>query len=62
MTRENIEKMNPIMLLSLVNTKLRDEFSSMEDLNKCYNFSPELIEDKLNEVNYFYNKEYNKFI
>lgn len=62
MTKESVEKMNPIMLLSLVNTKLRDEFSSMEDLNKYYNFSSELIENKLNEVNYFYNKEYNKFI
>lgn len=62
MTKESIEKMNPILLLSLVNTKLRNEFENMEDLIKYYDFSRELIEHKLNEVDYFYNKEYNKFI
>ena len=62
MTKENIEKMDPILLLSLVNTKLRDEFKSLEDLSKYYDVECELIENKLNKMDYFYNNKYNKFI
>ena len=62
MNKEDIEAMNPILLLSLMNTKLRDEFKNLDDLCKYYNVKCELIEKKLNDANYSYNKVYNKFI
>lgn len=52
---------NPIMLLSFINTKLRDEYNSLEEL--CNSLDLDIIEinKKLNEINYSYNKELNQF-
>lgn len=56
----NIPK-DPVMLLSFINTHLRDNYSSLDtlcddmDINKI-----ELIE-KLKKINYEYNSDLNKF-
>lgn len=52
---------NPEMLLSFINMKLRDFYSSLEDL--CYDLdeSEEKIIDILNSIGYKYNKEENQF-
>ena len=38
---------DPVMLLSLINTKLRDYNSSLDDLCKEYNLEKEYITEKL---------------
>ena len=45
---------DPIMLLSVVNTKLRDFYPSLEELAKAENVTVEEIENKLNGINYTY--------
>lgn len=53
---------DPIMLLSYINTQLRDYYSSLEALCEDKNLNISEITEKLNSVNYEYNKELNKFI
>lgn len=49
------------MLLSVINTKLRDCYSSLDDLCDDMNESREEIENRLNSVGFEYNEELNKF-
>lgn len=53
---------DPMILLSYINTKLRDEFSSLEELSKSLCVSTTEIEEKLNSIGYEYSAELNKFI
>ena len=53
---------DPVMLLSLINTKLRDYNSSLDDLCKEYNLDKEYIIEKLSMIDYHYNKERNQFV
>ena len=53
---------DPVMLLSLINTKLRDFNSSLDDLCKEYNLEKEYITEKLSMIDYHYNEERNQFI
>ena len=52
---------NPVMLLSFVNTKLRDEFDCLDDFCDYYDVSKEDIVDKLKQINYCYQAEVNQF-
>lgn len=53
---------DPVMLLSVVNTKLRDYYTSLEELAAAENTTVEEIENKLNTINYIYDKNQNKFV
>lgn len=56
---------DPIMLLSFLNTKMRDEKVSFEDIAAELELSSEETESilkKLENVGYSYNKELNKFV
>lgn len=53
---------DPVMLLSFVNTQLRDECNNLNDFCKKYDISQEMITLKLNEIGYFYSKAINKFV
>ena len=53
---------DPVMLLSLINTKLRDYNSSLDDLCKEYNLDKEYITEKLSMIDYHYNEERNQYI
>ncbi|MBQ6843121.1 MAG: DUF4250 domain-containing protein [Agathobacter sp.] len=53
---------DPVMLLSVVNTKLRDYYSNLEELAKAENITVEEIKAKLNQINYIYDEERNQFI
>ncbi|MBE5799883.1 MAG: DUF4250 domain-containing protein [Clostridiales bacterium] len=53
---------DPIMLLSFVNMKLRDAYSSLDALCEDMDVSKEEIIAKLAEVGYEYAKERNQFI
>lgn len=53
---------DPVMLLSVVNTKLRDFYPSLEELAKAEGITAEEIIEKLNVINYTYDKNQNRFI
>lgn len=53
---------DPIILLSFVNTKLRDEFTSLENLCGYYNVKPDSLIGKLSQMNYHYNRSTNQFV
>lgn len=52
---------DPVMLLSYVNLKLRDEFSSLDEMCDRMDISEEEIVAKLASINYRYNSEQNQF-
>lgn len=52
---------DPIMLLSFVNTQLRDHYDSLDALAADCEISPQEITDKLAVVNYRYDREHNQF-
>lgn len=53
---------DPVILLSYVNTKLRDQYSSLEELCASEGADPVEIINKLKEVGYTYKREENKFV
>lgn len=61
MNKETIESMNPEILLSLINTKLRNNYNSLNLLCEDNNISAQLITSKLNTIGYSYNGELNQF-
>lgn len=52
---------DPIILLSYVNTKLRDEYDNLDDLCADLCISREELEKKLAAVGFVYNVETNSF-
>ena len=52
---------DPVMLLSVVNTKLRDFYSSLEELAAAEGTTAEEIIDKLALINYVYDENRNQF-
>lgn len=52
---------DPVMLLSVVNTALRDHYDSLEKLAEAYDVNPQDIVSKLNAINYIYDKNQNQF-
>ncbi len=52
----------PMMLLSVVNTKLRDFYGSLEELCEDLEVNPEELKQKLSQIDYVYNAELNRFI
>lgn len=52
---------DPAMLLSYVNTKLRDEYDSLDKLCDDLEISREELEKKLGSINYAYDEKLNKF-
>ena len=53
---------DPIMLLSFVNMKLRDQYPSLDALCEDMDESKDAIVAKLAEVGYEYDKEMNRFV
>lgn len=53
---------DPIMLLSVINTKLRDFYPTLDALCDDLDCDKGEIIDKLNTIDYTYNAELNKFI
>ncbi len=61
MAIENMPK-DPMMLLSFVNTSLRDKGIDLEELCKSFGVDRKEIEEKLDKLGYSYNNELNRFI
>ncbi|HJC46823.1 MAG TPA: DUF4250 domain-containing protein [Candidatus Lachnoclostridium pullistercoris] len=53
---------DPVMLLSYVNTKLRDEYSSLDELCRALGESREEMEKALAAIDYEYSPEKNQFV
>lgn len=53
---------DPVILLSVVNTKLRDFYSSLEELAAAELTTAEEIESSLQKINYRYDKTQNQFV
>ena len=52
---------DPYILLSYINTKLRDEFHSLEDLCRSLNINRTELEAALNGIGYAYIQDLNRF-
>lgn len=53
---------DPVMLLSFLNLKLRDYYSSLDGLCEDLDVSKAEIEEKLAKIDYHYDREKNQFV
>lgn len=53
---------DPVMLLSFVNTQLRDNYDSLEELAASYGVDSAVIVSKLEAINYTYDRQSNRFV
>ncbi|MCQ2772086.1 MAG: DUF4250 domain-containing protein [Bacilli bacterium] len=52
---------NPVILLSIINTKLRDQYNSIEELCDDLDYDLEKVNQILNNAGYCYNRELNQY-
>lgn len=57
-----LNKKDPYMLLSIVNMKLRDEASNLEELCRVYDKDQSELITQLEAIGYVYDKNHNQFI
>lgn len=53
---------DPVMLLSVVNTQLRDNYPNLDELAKAYMTDKQDILNRLKNINYDYDESLNRFI
>ena len=53
---------DPIMLMSFLNTQLRDNYSSFDDLCSAYDLDAEEMKKKLSAIDYLYDADRNQFV
>lgn len=53
---------DPIILLSYVNTQLRDNYASLDEFCNCLCVEPDCIVDTLETIDYQYNIKCNQFV
>ena len=53
---------DPVMLLSYVNTQLRDQYPSLDELCRALGLNRDEIEGTLASIDYAYSAERNQFI
>ena len=53
---------DPVMLLSFVNLKLRDYYSSLEAFCDDMQVNQQELEEKLYAIDYYYSQEKNQFV
>lgn len=53
---------DPVMLLSYVNTQLRDYYDSLEALCTCRGIKRGELVEKMESIDYHYDEETNQFI
>ena len=53
---------DPFILLSYINTKLRDEYPTLQELCSAQDINEADLIEKLNSIGYTYNEESNRFI
>ena len=53
---------DPVMLLSVVNTQLRDPYPTLDELASAYMVEKQDLIDHLASINYTYDADQNQFI
>jgi hypothetical protein len=53
---------DPVILLSYINTNLRDNYPSLDDLCSSLSVEKELITEKLKAIDYEYDPVQNRFL
>ena len=53
---------DPVMLLSYINTQLRDNYASLDDLCKSLGTDRRALEEKLAQIDYTYDPDLRQFI
>lgn len=53
---------DPMILLSFVNTQLRDNYNNLEEFCSVYEVSKEELTETLKNIDYEYDKAQNQFI
>lgn len=53
---------DPIILVSYVNTKLRDQFATLDEFCRTYDLSEEELCKTLDSVDYHYDETTNRFV
>lgn len=53
---------DPVMLLSYVNTQLRDHYSSLEDFCRSLGVDRQALTEKLKSIDYEYEEARNQFV
>ncbi|MEZ8147203.1 DUF4250 domain-containing protein [Enterovibrio norvegicus] len=61
MNLKNFENMDTVMLMSIVNMKLRDDFNSLEDLVRYFDIDAEALKNKLATAGFEYMEEQKQF-
>lgn len=62
MDNNKVKTMDPFMLLSIVNMKLRDFYSNLDDYCEDMSIDKELLKERLLTVGYKYEEEINSFV
>ena len=57
----NFLKMDPHLLVGLLNTELRNNCDSLDDLVKTHNLDPVALVEKMAAADYIYRPEQNQF-
>lgn len=57
----DVLNMDPNILLSIINLKLRDYYSNLDSLCEDMDLNKELLEKRLKEIDYIYDKDKNQF-
>lgn len=52
---------DPYMLLSLINMKLRDDYTSLDDLCRSMDIDQEQLQSKLSDAGFVYEPQLNQF-
>lgn len=53
---------DPVILLGYVNQQLRDTYPSLEEFCRSFSVSEDSIEEKLEKIDYRYDRKTNQFI
>lgn len=53
---------DPYILLSYINTKLRNEYQSLDDLCQSHSIDQDQVITSLSNIGYSYNQDQNSFI
>ena len=53
---------DPVMLLSFINTQLRDNYATLDELAAAYGVNADDIRNKLGSIDYTYDEESNRFV
>jgi hypothetical protein len=62
MDNEQIRGMDPFILLSIINMKLRDFYSNLDVLCEDMDIYKNILIDRLLSIDYTYNQESNQFV